>query len=473
MSVKNLNLVLAVFDDQGTAEQVSTRLPKLNRNIVSVVIMEKDSQEQVSIKDIGRTPTRGTVNGAVLGGVVTILTGGTGLALSALGGAIGFHETRKKQADQVMPDRLHDVAGSLGLDSSAIIAVLRGAPKEVSLNIVKEAGGELFEAIIPHDPTTELNQQADEAYDALLSGLADKTGGELHTTVPYPKIHVVVNPVSGKDQPIINVLNHVFYQYGIEWDISITKKYGDAEQFARNAAKAGFDLVAGYGGDGTQHEVANGLMGTGVTMGVLPGDTGNGFGTELDIPNKLESAVELLCSSYNRRKIDIVKLEDWPEEYFVQRLFTGIEPEEQTSREEKNKYGTLAYLQRDIKRISELEDSELTLIIDDEVIEVLGYKCYVVNSARAGTGLATSEKFKVDDGLLDVFVLAKDWKSSNAALDRFFGLQNKGAGMYYWRGQKITINADQDQPVWTDGEYTGRTPVTMAVVPGGLTVAVG
>ena len=62
---------------------------------------------------------------------------------------------------------------------------------------------------------------------------------------------------------------------------------------------------------------------------------------------------------------------------------------------------------------------------------------------------------------------------SSAALNRFFNLKNEEAGMYYWRGQKIAIQADKDQPVWTDGEHTGRTPVTMAVVPGGLTVAVG
>jgi diacylglycerol kinase family enzyme len=123
--------------------------------------------------------------------------------------------------------------------------------------------------------------------------------------------------------------------------------------------------------------------------------------------------------------------------------------------------------------LSELTDINFRLIIDDEEIEVLGYKCYVVNSARAGTGLAIGKNFKVDDGLLDVFMLAKDWKSSNAALNRFFGLDNKQAGMYYWQGQKVAIHADQEQPVWTDGEYTGRTPVSMAVVPGGLTVAVG
>ena len=472
MTDNKINLVLAVFEGFDSAEAVLTQLPKRGRNIVSAVVMQKDAQEHVSFKDLGRTPTRGTVNGIILGGVVGVLTGGAGLALGALGGVIGHHSTAKKQATNVMPDQLNKVAGSMGPNSSAIIAVINGEPKAKSIAVMEEAGGVLFEAVVPQDATKELDEQADEAYAALLAALAEKTGGTAVTAVPYQKIHVIINPVSGKDQPILNVLNDVFYQHGIEWDISITQKYGDATRFAREAAAAGYDLVAGYGGDGTQHEVANGLMGTGVTMGVLPGGTGNGFGTELGIPNELRAAVELLANSYNKRKIDIVKMDDWPEGYFVQRLFTDIEPEEQTSREDKNKYGTLAYLGRDIRRMRDIKDIPYTLKIDGETIEVMGHKCYVVNSAKAGTGLSISETFKVDDGFIDVFMLSRDRKSTNAALNRFFNLENEKAGMYYWRGQKIEINAEPDQPVWTDGEYTGRTPVSMEVIPGGLTVAV-
>jgi diacylglycerol kinase family enzyme len=44
--------------------------------------------------------------------------------------------------------------------------------------------------------------------------------------------------------------------------------------------------------------------------------------------------------------------------------------------------------------------------------------------------------------------------------------------LYYWRGQQIDILAEPDQPVWTDGEYTGRTPVSIQVLPKTLTVAV-
>jgi YegS/Rv2252/BmrU family lipid kinase len=317
--------------------------------------------------------------------------------------------------------------------------------------------------------TTPAGLQSDEAYQELLTNLAASTGGEAALTVPYPRIHVVINPVSGKDEPIINVLNKVFARYDIDWDISITRKYGDATEFARRAAAQGVDLVAGYGGDGTQHEIANGLIGSGVTMGVLPGGTGNGFANELGIPSTLETAVELLCTSFNRRAIDVARAGD---QHFVQRLFTGIEPQEQTSRADKDKYGTLAYLKRDIGRLSSLQDLPYRLVIDGQEIAVNGYKCYVVNSGMAGTGLSISHEFKIDDGYLDVFMLSRDPQSANAALARFLDLNTEKAGLYYWRGQEISIAVEPDQPVWMDGEYAGRTAVTVAVQPGGLSVAV-
>ena len=93
------------------------------------------------------------------------------------------------------------------------------------------------------------------------------------TTKPYERIHVVVNPASGQNEPILNVLNDVFRQFDVDWTISITHKSGDATDQARQAIADGAQLVAGYGGDGTQQEIASAVVGTGIPMGVLPGGT--------------------------------------------------------------------------------------------------------------------------------------------------------------------------------------------------------
>lgn len=285
------------------------------------------------------------------------------------------------------------------------------------------------------------------------------------------KIFCVINPAAGKDEPILNICNDVFRSHDIEWEVGITHKYGDARKLARQAAEAGYDLIAGYGGDGTQHEIANALVGRGILMGVLPGGTGNGFCHELGLPKELRPALEIICTSETIHQVDVVRL---GEEYFIQRLYVGIEPEEQTSRELKDKYGTLAYAISGYKRLTTLKDIHYRITIDDEVIKTPASKVYVVNASQTGTGISvTGDLSRSDDGLLEVFILDQhNLKTIAAAAERMLHLHTEIAQKYFWRGKNITIETEPDQPVWTDGEYFGRTPVRISVLQGKLPVVV-
>ena len=290
-------------------------------------------------------------------------------------------------------------------------------------------------------------------------------------TAPYQNIHVVINPASGKNEPILNTLNDVFHRYGVDWSISVTKKYGDATEFARQAALGGADLVAGYGGDGTQHEIANGIIGTDAVMGVLPGGTGNGFCTELGLPKTLQPAVELLCTSQKLRHVDVVQMGN---AYFIQRLYVGIEPEQQTSREMKDKYGTLAYAVSGFRRATHAKEISYQVSIDGKLISMRAMKCYVVNAGKTGTGVSvTGTNSIIDDGEVEVFILdLKNLQTLTSATDRMLHIHTSKSERYIWRGKEITIDTNPDQPVWTDGEYTGRTPISLKVVPGALKVVV-
>ena len=304
------------------------------------------------------------------------------------------------------------------------------------------------------------------------------------TQAPYNNIHIVINPASGKDEPIINTINDVFYQNGIDWSVSITKKYGDATEQAYEALAAGAGLVVGYGGDGTQHEMANAVLrwaaesGTTMPMGVLPGGTGNGFCREMNIPNKLRPAVELLCAGNRLRQIDVAQLSDLGEahvndDFFIQRLYVGIEPEEQTSREMKDKYGVFAYAVSINERSKTTKQYQYRATLDGEEFNFEAFKLYVVNSGMMGTGFSITDKYAVDDGLLDVFMMNSEAKDTiSAAVDRFLHLNTDSANRYYRQGKELTVATDPDQPIWADGEYIGRTPVTVKVLPGALSIVV-
>jgi diacylglycerol kinase (ATP) len=283
----------------------------------------------------------------------------------------------------------------------------------------------------------------------------------------YRNVHVIINPASGPNRPILNTLNDVFRKRDVEWDVSITKRYGDARRQAKEAIARGVDLVIGYGGDGTQHELANAVIGTSTPMGILPGGTGNGFAREMGIPKDLAEAVELICTSQNVAHIDAGLVGD---EYFIQRLYAGVPPEQQTSRDLKERYGLLAYAVTLPKQILGATESQYRLKVDNRTVNVSGIKCYIVNSGRMGTGLTVAEDFSPTDGVLDVFVVSRKPLSVMSAEARFLHLPTQDAHLYYWRGCEITIEAEPEQAIWMDGEYHGNSPVTARVVPAALAV---
>ena len=301
---------------------------------------------------------------------------------------------------------------------------------------------------------------------------------------PYRRVHVVVNPASGKDEPILNVLNDVFRQHGVSWDISVTHAYGDAKAQARAAIADGVDLVAGYGGDGTQHEIANAVLdaaadlGRTTPMAILPGGTGNGFAREMGVPTTLRAAVELLCTSTATRSIDVgwlrkVGQPQVDDRHFIQRLYIGIEPEEQTSRELKDRYGVFAYAVSAVSRHGSHPPARYSVTADGQHAEIEGSKAYVVNSGMMGTGLRVLHTYSIEDGLLDCFMLDDaNRESLVAAAERFMNLSTDTAGKHFVQCRSIAIDVDPDQPVWADGEYIGRTPVEIEVLPSALTIVV-
>ena len=66
--------------------------------------------------------------------------------------------------------------------------------------------------------------------------------------------------------------------------ICATSKSGEAETLARHAVAEGYEKIVAAGGDGTIHEVVNGLAGTNASLGLLPMGTVNVFAMELGLP---------------------------------------------------------------------------------------------------------------------------------------------------------------------------------------------
>lgn len=291
--------------------------------------------------------------------------------------------------------------------------------------------------------------------------------------LPYKRIQVIINPASGGDKPILNTLNDVLQPAGVDWDISITHKGGDAARLAAEAAAAGVDLVAGYGGDGTQMEVANGLLGSGVPQAILPGGTGNAMAHDLHIPLDLKEAATLMVTSPARRAIDLARI---GERVFMLRAYAGVSSDQAASREEKNRLGQLAYIQAGVKFLTTMSPKHFRATVDGVVVEVQALICYILNAGSIGgvmgMSLPSFGAVDISDGFLDLYAITRHFQPRQAIAHHMFRLGDSEAGIFHWSGAQITLETDSPEDVWIDGELDGTTPFTTSVLPGALEIVV-
>jgi YegS/Rv2252/BmrU family lipid kinase len=143
---------------------------------------------------------------------------------------------------------------------------------------------------------------------------------------------VVINPHAGQNVTKIPDLIAVLAAAGWSTEIMIKEYGGHSVELAASAAKANYDLVIGYGGDGTLNQVLNGVMSSekhASIIGVIPGGTANVWAADIGVPSDPVQAALALCNS-EARKIDIGHVE-------VQGLsFPGTSRDDQEPQQKKN-----------------------------------------------------------------------------------------------------------------------------------------
>ena len=114
--------------------------------------------------------------------------------------------------------------------------------------------------------------------------------------------HVLLNPAArgGRNRALRPAVERALREAGLAVEVLETARPGDAERLARALGEAGA-LVVSAGGDGTVHEIANGLAGTAGTLAVLPLGTGNDFAHALGMPDDLAQAAGVVARGQSRR----------------------------------------------------------------------------------------------------------------------------------------------------------------------------
>ncbi len=187
-----------------------------------------------------------------------------------------------------------------------------------------------------------------------------------------------------------------------------------AIELAKQAAEEGFDLVVAVGGDGTAHEVINGLMQVPKQkrprFGIVPLGSGNDYAANLGLPKKPEDALQAILTGKPHR-VDVASLEDEQGrlEYWNNTLNIGFGGCVTIySRNFPMVRGFMIYLLAVIQTIvSRYDVMDVKITTDQGNWEGQTMMMALCNGPREGGGFTTGPNAKLDDGILDSAILGK------------------------------------------------------------------
>jgi diacylglycerol kinase family enzyme len=269
-------------------------------------------------------------------------------------------------------------------------------------------------------------------------------------------------------------------------EASETTSRDHASELARAAVADGVDAVLAFGGDGTINEVAQGLVGTDVALGILPGGSTNVMARALGVPRDPVEATAFVAAHLRSRTVRRINVGRFQERYFLFSAGMGLDAEVVRRVEEnpegKRKRGEWLFAANAVKAgltQYRLRDPEITLEVEGAEPEkvVLAISC----NARPFTYFG---RFPVDaaplaqlDGGLD-FVAFK--RLRGIGLPRLVWSLFVSRSHPRWRNvvyhhgvMKGRITADQALPVQVDGDYIGeRDNAEIHLVPSSLSLLV-
>lgn len=288
-----------------------------------------------------------------------------------------------------------------------------------------------------------------------------------------PKVALIVNPTAGRGEAgkRVREIAQRLRQYGLmqpTWHY--TQARGDGEQLARAAVEAGANLVVAVGGDGTLHEVMNGVLGSAATLGLIPFGTGNDFARALGLFGDLDVACRALTQG-RTHQVDVGTIEGngtgGPRRFLV---LTGTGYDARTAQTVnagvKHLSGALAYVWGAILTAKDFSPFTLTLTPEGgEIIRTQAMFVSFANCATTGGGMRIAPDATVDDGLLDICLVRELptaqmlWQLTKV----FKGEHVKHPAVTMLRAARVTVEADPPQPLLIDGEVLGTTPATISL----------
>jgi len=217
----------------------------------------------------------------------------------------------------------------------------------------------------------------------------------------------IINPIAGtgKQNNIDILIDKYIEKTKFKYDIKFTQHSGHATKLTQEAINNNYELIVAVGGDGTVSECSKALIGSEISIAVIPCGSGNGFAYHIGIERDVTNALIQLNNNIIKY-IDTCEVNDIP---FVNISGIGFDAHIAKIFASTQERGFLSYIKICIKELS-YSAKEYSIEYDNISRKIKAFAIVFANTSQYGNDARISPHAKIDDGLID-FVIVKEFSN--------------------------------------------------------------
>ena len=294
-----------------------------------------------------------------------------------------------------------------------------------------------------------------------------------------PHILAVVNPRSGlrHGQQTLNQLHSILQQAGCLLTVITTSGPGHATRIAADAELQHLHCIAVVGGDGTIHEVVNGLMQrpapAQTPVAIVPAGTGNALALQYKLQSINDAAHSILHGTAT--PLDVLQVTRQQQTTCCINIAGwGAATDINITAEKLRWLGRSRYSLAALLQILQPPVRSAIVTIDQQTLNGQFLFAVACNTRFAGHRMLLAPDARCDDGLLDVLLLrpTSRWHLLKVFQGIADGSHRNLPGIEYHQARSITIQTNSPDPLNLDGEISGTAPFTATVLPAALRLLV-
>jgi diacylglycerol kinase (ATP) len=287
---------------------------------------------------------------------------------------------------------------------------------------------------------------------------------------------IIANPNAGSFAAAENAIRAAAND--AQCELCLTQEPGDAARLAREARDRGYSRVIAGGGDGTLHEVVQGVgANADIGVGLLPLGTGNDFARAMGIPlHEYPAALEIALHA-PLAAVDLIRCVTSSSDNLIVNAAAGGLNEaihDDVDADTKKKWGPVAYLVSAAKQVidppvfaAKLRVGERTFVGDTHAIAI-------INTGRIGGGIPISPSASPSDGRFEVFVVPRQSTTELIAggIELMLGAHENSPGVIRFTAARLIVEVEPAMRFHLDGEGVQARRFEFSIVPHALRFAV-